>query len=192
MSKKAQHRITTEQLMDAKKLDASIKKLARQIYKDFHSGENLTILGIRTRGVTIADRIREILNKKYQTALGSGMLDITFYRDDLSKLGPNPTVRDSELPLSITGSTIILVDDVVYTGRTVRAALDEISDFGRPAQVKLAALVDRGLRELPIQPDYRAMKISSTPNQRIHVMLDEDDSEEQVVMETVSDESNSS
>lgn len=172
-----------EELLNAKQLQKALKDLADAIYREFPSPKGLVILGIRTRGVVLADRIRGMLEKKYGTSIGSGILDITFYRDDLSRLGPNPKVQGSDLPFDIHDANVILVDDVLYTGRTVRAALDEISDFGRPALIRLAILVDRGLREYPVQPDYCAVNAKTDPRQVVKVMLDETDDKDSVVLD---------
>ncbi len=176
---------TGKVLLSARQLKTAINKLAAEIIEEFPSPEQLVILGIRTRGIILADRIRAILEKKYKTTVHHGELDITFYRDDLSRLGPRPTVHGSTLPFDITDIDILLVDDVLFTGRTVRAALDEISDFGRPGMVRLVTLVDRGCRELPIQADYCALKLDTDENQRVHVMFEESDDDESVFLETV-------
>lgn len=171
-------------LLDKKQLASAIDKLASDIYKEFPTTARLVILGIRTRGVVLAERLRAILEKKYKKPVPIGLLDITFYRDDLSRHGPNPMVRGSELPFDIHDANIVLVDDVLFTGRTIRAAMDEISDFGRPALIRLAILVDRGLREYPIQPDYCALSQPTKPNEIVHVKLEETDDEDRVVLET--------
>lgn len=172
-------------LMDNQKVAKAIGDIALAIHKEFRTPSRLLLLGIRTRGVFLAERLQEVLEGLYEKEVPLGVLDITFYRDDLSTLGPNPMVRGSELPFDIHNAKVILVDDVLYTGRTIRAAMDEISDFGRPALIRLATLVDRGLREYPIQPDYCGLRIDTKPNQRVTVLLDEvDDVDDQVLIET--------
>ncbi len=170
-------------LLTSKDVKARIEELAARIQDEFRYPEALLLIGIRTRGVFLAERLKALLDLKYGQEVPTGVLDITFYRDDLSRLGPNPMVRGSELPFDIHDANIILVDDVLYTGRTIRAALDELADFGRPAFVRLAIMVDRGLREYPIQPDYCGLKISTTPEQHVVVMLEETDDEDKVVLE---------
>ncbi|MBI1293282.1 bifunctional pyr operon transcriptional regulator/uracil phosphoribosyltransferase PyrR [bacterium] len=171
-------------LMDCDQVADAIHLLAERIHAEFPSPRGLVVLGIRTRGVILAERIRARLEELYGESVASGVIDITFYRDDLSRHGPNPMVRGSEIPFDITDATIVLVDDVLYTGRTIRAAMDEITDFGRPALVRLATLVDRGLREYPIQPDYVSLSIKTTPSQVVHVLLDEVDDRDEVVLDT--------
>lgn len=172
-------------LMTSKQVKDGIKQLADAVVKEFPSPQGLVVLGIRTRGVTLATRLKEILDKKYKVDVATGVLDITFYRDDLSRLGPNPMVRGSDLPFDIHDANIVLVDDVLFTGRTVRAALDEISDFGRPAVVRLAIFVDRGMRELPIQADYCVLHVKTKEGQRVSVRFEETDSEDKVLLDEV-------
>ncbi len=181
---KAKAKSDSKTLMDSKALDKAVAKLASMIYKEFPSPNQLMLLGIRTRGVVLAERLRTTLEKKYKGTVATGVLDITFYRDDLSRHGPNPMVRGSELPFDIHDAFIVLVDDVLYTGRTIRAAMDEINDFGRPALIRLAILVDRGLREYPIQPDYCALRLPTKDDQVVHVLFEESDDEDKVVIET--------
>lgn len=175
-------------LMTAAQVKLAIKKLADEIAEEFPSPERLVLLGIRTRGVTLADRLHALLSKKYKKDIALGVLDITFYRDDLSRLGPNPMVHGSELPFDISDTNIVLIDDVLYTGRTVRAAMDEISDFGRPALVRLAIFVDRGLREYPIHPDYCALNAETKHGERISVRFIESDGEDKVLLDELPDE----
>ncbi len=174
---------TPRTLMSAKKLQEALGKLADAIHGEFPSPHGLAILGIRTRGVILAERLRPLLEERYGDIVAIGDLDITFYRDDLSRLTPDPTVRGSEIPFDVTGAVVVLVDDVLYTGRTIRAAMDEICDFGRPALIRLAVLVDRGLREYPIAPDYAALRIDTDPAQHVRVLLEETDDEDKVVLE---------
>lgn len=171
-------------LLDKAGVEKAITDLATSILAEFPTPNGLALLGIRTRGVILAERIKLILENLYGAHVATGAIDITFYRDDLSRIGPHPIVQGSEFPFDITDANVVLIDDVLFTGRTVRAALDEITDFGRPAIVRLATLVDRGMREYPIQPDYCGLRVSTTMKQQVHVHLDETDDEDSVILET--------
>src|SRR5437762_6696226 len=131
-----------------------VEQLASKIASAFKPGEMLNIVGIRTRGETLANRLTDSLRKQGFNRIGRGVLDITLYRDDLSEIGPRPLVRPTQINIDIDAQPLLLVDDVLFTGRSVRAAMDALSDFGRPSAIRLAVLVDRGGRELPIQPDF--------------------------------------
>ncbi len=169
-------------LMDAAEIEEALHRLAEEIVAFERRTDALMLVGIRTRGVPLARRLAEILKQRYGWDVPVGVLDITFYRDDLSRIAPNPVVRKSELPRDITGRVIVLVDDVLYTGRTVRAALDHLMDYGRPDRVRLAVLVDRGHRELPIQADYVGRTIPTERDEIIKVMLREVDGEDRVLL----------
>ena len=143
--------------------------------------ENLAIIGIRRRGVELASRIQKILQKK-GIEIPFGTLDITLYRDDLSTVGIHPVVRQTDIPFDLTGKDILLVDDVLFTGRTIRAALSEIIDFGRPRTVKLLVLIDRDHRELPIQPDFIGKFMETKNLQFIEVRLKELDGEDKILL----------
>ena len=159
-----------------------IARLASQIVESNPDLDNVLLVGIRRRGVPLAERLAAKIVELNGVAVATGALDITLYRDDLSTVGDRPIVNKTELPADVTGRTIILVDDVLYTGRTVRAALDELIDFGRPRRVQLAVLIDRGHRELPIQADYIGKTVSTKEEEIVKVMLPEFDEEEQVVV----------
>lgn len=173
---------SSTQLMDSTAMNRVISRLASEIVERNRGSEHVILIGIRRRGVPLAERIAEKITALEGSKPATGQLDITLYRDDLSTIGPRPVVNRTEIPRDITGRTLILVDDVLYTGRTVRAALDELADFGRPRKVELAVLVDRGHRELPIQADYVGMTVQTTDEQIIKVMFPEFDEEEQVLM----------
>lgn len=175
----------TKVLLTAAELRDGLRSLAEQIAAEFPDGSRLAIIGIRTRGAVLAEKVHALLQAKYGIPIGLGILDITFYRDDLSRLGPNPMVRGSELPFDIEGAQVVLVDDVLFTGRTARAALDELTDYGRPALVRLAIVVDRGMRELPIQADYVCVKVATTDKQRIRVMVEEIDESDGAHLDTM-------
>lgn len=180
------NKITKTTLMNEQEIDRAIESIAEEIVAEFQSPANLIVLGIRTRGAVIAERLRELLTEKFKVEVPAGILDITLYRDDLSTLGPQPMVRDSEINYDLTGARIILVDDVLFTGRTIRAAMDEIVDFGRPAMIRLAVLIDRGCHEYPIRADYVGKTVETTLEQRVLVQLDEIDAQESVILATKS------
>jgi len=138
------------------------------------------LVGIQRRGVELANRLAKLIERSQDVSIPLGKLDITLYRDDLSAIGPRPRVGETSLPGEIAGASVVLVDDVLYTGRTVRAALDELADFGRPRRILLAVLVDRGGRELPIQPDIVGLEVKTAPDDRIDVGVAELDGKDLV------------
>src|SRR6185503_14505196 len=149
-----------------------IEELAARVAAGFDPVRPLNIVGIRTRGETLAQRLTALLQQRGFAQIGRGVLDITLYRDDLSEFGPRPMVRPTKIEIDIDGKPLLLVDDVLFTGRSVRAAMDALSDFGRPSAVRLAVLVDRGGRELPIQPDFVGITLSDVPrDHRVNVHL---------------------
>ena len=170
------------QVMDADRMSRALTRISHEILERNRGTSDLALIGIRTRGVPLARRIAHTLHGINHEEVPTGALDITLYRDDLSTIGPRPVVNRTDIPDNITDRTIVLVDDVLYTGRTVRAALDELVDFGRPRRVELAVLIDRGHRELPIQADYVGKYVQTTDSEIIKVMLSEYDEEEQVVL----------
>lgn len=169
-------------LMSAQDIERALDRIALQILERNLSLHDLVIVGIHTGGVFLADRLHRIIEKREKMTLSAGSLDITLYRDDWSRVSQNPIVRKTDIPFEVEGKTMILVDDVVYTGRTIRAALDAVMDFGRPSSIQLAALVDRGGRELPIQPDFIGMKVKVGSSQHVHVLLQEDEGSDEVVL----------
>jgi len=170
------------QIMDAAGIDRAISVLASQIVERNVGTSDLLLVGIRRRGVPLAERIAARIEQLENDRPPTGQLDITLYRDDLSTIGPRPVVNRTDIPEDVTDRNIVLVDDVLYTGRTVRAALDELVDFGRPRRVELAVLIDRGHRELPIQADYVGKYVQTSDSEIIKVMLSDYDEEEQVVL----------
>ena len=170
------------ELMDAERLSRALARIAHQIVERRRDAEGLVLVGVRTRGVPLARRLARLVAEAGAPPPPVGALDITLYRDDLTTVAPQPVLRGTEIPGSIDGRTVVLVDDVLYTGRTVRAALDEIIDFGRPARIKLAVLVDRGHRELPICPDYVGQMITTTRDESVQVLLQEDDGADRVLL----------
>lgn len=171
-----------EQLMSAEELKSNLAAMAQSLAAMITDPAEAVILGIRTRGALIAQRIHKILALEREWMLPVGILDITLYRDDLSQLASHPLVRKTQLDFDVTGKMILLIDDVIYTGRTIRSAIDEIIDFGRPKAIRLAVLVDRGGREYPIQPDIAALTVQTTTQQTVKVFLNEIDGEEKVVL----------
>ena len=169
-------------VMTAGDVNRVLARMASQIVENNPDLSGVLLLGIRRRGVPLAERIAARIKEMDGVAVATGALDITLYRDDLTTVADRPVINKTELPANITGKTIILVDDVLYTGRTIRAALDELIDFGRPRRVQLAVLIDRGWRELPIQADYIGKSVTTTEAEIIKVMLPEFDETEQVLL----------
>ena len=170
------------QLMSASEIDRTLVRLAHEIVERNNGSEGLVFVGIRRRGVPLASRLAQKISEIEKVATPVGILDITFYRDDLSTVDQKPVVQKSVLPFSVKDKTVIMVDDVLYTGRTTRAALDALVDQGRPRRVELCVLIDRGLRELPIQANYIGRVIQTTDNEVIEVRLHEVDNEDRVMM----------
>lgn len=174
--------VEKSKIMDAARMKRALSRLASEIVEENHGADNLYIVGIRRRGVPLAEKIAEKIEQLEGTKPLYGIIDITLYRDDLSTVGANPIVNRTELTADIENKKIILVDDVLYTGRTIRAAMDQLMDFGRPNRVQLAVLIDRGKehRELPIQADYIGKTVPTKKSEIIKVMLKEFDDEESV------------
>jgi pyrimidine operon attenuation protein/uracil phosphoribosyltransferase len=172
-------------VMDADRVSRSLTRIAHEILERNRGVENLALVGIRARGVPLAARIAAALKDLTGTDVPTGSLDITLYRDDLMRhaVGPQPVIRRTEIPFSIDDRLILLVDDVLYTGRTIRAALDALIDFGRPRAIQLVALVDRGHRELPIRADYVGRNIPTSQQQSVQVRLVELDGRDEVEVE---------
>jgi pyrimidine operon attenuation protein / uracil phosphoribosyltransferase len=170
------------QLMSASEIDRTLVRLAHEIVERNNGCEDVVFVGIRRRGVPLAERLARKIGEIEKAAPPVGTLDITFYRDDLSTIDQKPVVQESTLPFSVEGMKVILVDDVLYTGRTTRAALDALLEYGRPRRVELCALIDRGHRELPIQADYVGRVVQTSDSEVIEVRLREIDGEERVVL----------
>ena len=169
------------EVLDARALERTLKRMADEITELNGGTDELIIVGIQRRGVQLAARLAKIIEERESVAVRRGSLDITLYRDDLQTVGPRPVVGPTHLPWAIDDKHVVIVDDVLYTGRTVRAALDELADFGRPARIGLAVLVDRGGRELPIHADIVGKKLDVTGNDRIDVLVSELDGKDAVV-----------
>jgi len=173
----------TVKIMTDKAIERSLTRLSHEIIEKNNGIENVCIIGIRTRGATIADRIANILKQITDTEIPVGIIDITLYRDDLQEKFDQPLVQKTEILFNVAGKTIILIDDVLYTGRTVRSALDAITDLGRPESIQLAVLIDRGHRELPIAADYTGREVPTTSKERVEVRLKEHDGKEEVIID---------
>lgn len=168
--------------MDADDIERTLNRLVYEIVERNKGSKNLAVVGIRTRGEFLAKRIAEKISKLENNQIPVGILDITFYRDDVRLKLRQPEVKTTEINFSIDDKNIILVDDVLFTGRTVRAALDELMDFGRPKTVQLVVLIDRGNRELPIQADFVGRRVKTSLNEEIRVKLREVDGEDSVIL----------
>ncbi len=170
------------QVLDESALERALTRIAHEILERNGGADDLAFVGLRTRGVTLAQRLAAGIARIDGAALPVGALDITLYRDDLDMRGA-PVVRGTDIPFSIKGKTVILVDDVLFTGRTIRAALDALIDLGRPKSIQLATLIDRGHRELPIRPDYVGKNLPTSRRESVAVRLREHDGEDRVVIE---------
>lgn len=163
-------------LLDQDAVERILARMAREIVERNDGIGNLVLLGIQRRGVQLAERIRETIEREEGGRIPAGALDITLYRDDLATVGPRPVVGESSLPMEgVDDRTVVVIDDVLYSGRTARAAMNELMDWGRPARIVLCVLVDRGGRELPIQPDIVGRVVTVLPGQRIDVRVPEVD-----------------
>ncbi len=167
-------------LMDHKDLERTVTRLSHEIIEHNKGTENLCVIGIRTRGVYIGQRIKNKISEIESTAIPFGILDVTLYRDDFKF--KQPQVHVTDIPFEIDGKNLVLVDDVLFTGRTVRSALDALMDFGRPATIQLAVLVDRGHRELPIRPDFVGKNYPTSHGEEIRVKVIEEDDENAVFL----------
>jgi pyrimidine operon attenuation protein/uracil phosphoribosyltransferase len=170
--------------MDPETMQRALMRIAHEILEKNRGTQDLCIVGIRTRGAVLAERVNACIRNIEGNAVPVGILDITLYRDDLTMIATQPVVRETLIEFDITGKKVVLVDDVLFTGRTIRSALDALIDFGRPANIQLAVLVDRGHRELPIRADYVGKNIPTSIDQNVQVLLKEtDNKDDQVVVE---------
>ena len=172
-------------VLDADRIARTLTRIAHEIVERNRGVDGLALVGVRTRGVHLARRLARTLREITGQDVPTGALDITLYRDDLMRqsVGPQPLVRKTEIPFSIDDRTILLVDDVLYTGRTTRAALDALIDFGRPLGIQLIVLVDRGHRELPIKADYVGKNLPTSPEESVQVCLEETDDRDEVILQ---------
>ena len=174
--------IPKSKIMDEDGIRRAVTRIAHEIVEKNKGTQDLVLIGIRTRGVPLAERIHKRISEFEDVNIPLGLLDITLYRDDLSTINIQPIVHETRVPFTIDGKTVILVDDVLYTGRTVRAALDALIDLGRPQRIQLAVLIDRGHRELPIRADYVGKNVPTSNKEIISVCLGETDQIEEVLL----------
>lgn len=173
------------QIMNPEDVARGLIRIAHQILERNRGARGVILVGIRRRGAPLAQRIAGIIEEIEGTEVPVGILDITLYRDDLQLVAKQPVVGKTEMPTGVDGKVVVLVDDVLFTGRTVRAAMDEIMDFGRPKAIQLAVLIDRGHRELPIRADYVGKNVPTSARETITVMVKEDDGEDKVTVEEI-------
>ena len=184
-------------MLDAESIERTLTRIAHELIEQADDLERVALVGIHCRGVPIAERLRKLIAERAGVEVDLGVIDITFYRDDVQVRGgeaplhPQPVVRATSLDFPLEGKTCILVDDVLYTGRTIRAAIEALFDYGRPERVQLAVLVDRGHRELPIRPDYVGKNLPTSRRERIEVHLAEVDGEDSVLLIPAPDEEGS-
>jgi pyrimidine operon attenuation protein/uracil phosphoribosyltransferase len=184
-------RDTTREILDADALARTLARLAHELIERADDLERVALVGVHTRGVPLARRLQELVAERSRVELALGAVDISFHRDDVlvrgreAPLHTQPVVRGTELDFLLEGTTCVLVDDVLFTGRTIRAAIDALLDYGRPERVQLAVLVDRGHRELPIRPDYVGKNLPTALGERVRVELEEIDGIDRVLLETI-------
>jgi pyrimidine operon attenuation protein/uracil phosphoribosyltransferase len=176
------HEAIKLKVMDEENIRRALYRLSHEITERNKGVSDLILVGIRTRGVPLAYRLAQFIKEHEAAEIPVGLLDITFYRDDLSLVANQPVLHRTEIPINITNKKLVLVDDVLYTGRTVRAALDALMDLGRPELIQLAVLIDRGHRELPIRADFIGKNVPTSKREVIHVRLKETDHEDQVLI----------
>ena len=176
----SQSKSSASTVLDARALGRTLRRMADEIVEINDGTDGLVIVGIQRRGVQLAERIVALIAEREKVNVPQGALDITLYRDDLQTVGPRPVVGPTNIPVDIDGKHVVIVDDVLYTGRTVRAALDELADFGRPRRIALAVVIDRGGRELPIAPDVVGKVVEVLPGRRVDVLVKELDGEDAV------------
>jgi len=171
---------TISRILDDKAMGRALQRMASEIVERCGGVDSVVLVGIQRRGVELAARLAQLIERTEGQSVPLGKLDITLYRDDLQSIGPRPKVGVTDLPREIDGQTVVIVDDVLYTGRTIRAALDELADFGRPRRILLCLLDDRGGRELPIHPDIVGSTVTTGPDERVDVSITERDGEDAV------------
>jgi pyrimidine operon attenuation protein/uracil phosphoribosyltransferase len=170
-------------IMNGDQMQKTLERLAYEVLERLPDFSRLALIGIQRRGVDLARRIKHTLEQKIKTQLDLGKLDINLYRDDWTNLTSTPSINSTDIQFDLRGKDIILVDDVLFTGRTIRAALEAILDFGRPRSIKLLVLIDRGHRELPIHADFVGKKVNTSRQELVHVLTKEHDGEDRVILE---------
>jgi len=173
------HSVHTRTLLDSAAIARALDRISREVVELAGGTDHLALVGIQRRGVELAERIARLIAQEEGADVPRGAMDITLYRDDLQTVGPRPIVGETRIPFDVEGLCVVIVDDVLYTGRTVRAALDQLADFGRPSRIGLAVLVDRGERELPIQADIIGESVTA-PGKRVDVLVSEVDGRDAV------------
>ena len=174
-------------ILNSLDISRAVSRISHEILERNQGPENLALVGIRTRGVALAQRLKDKIQDIENVTVDYGVLDITLYRDDLTVGIQKPELKKTDISFTLEGKSIVLCDDVLFTGRTIRAAIDALMDFGRPSSVQLAVLIDRGHRELPIRPDYVGKNIPTDKSNRIQVLMNEEDGEDKVVIQEPSD-----
>lgn len=167
-------------LLDDRAIARALTRMASELVERCHGTSDMVLVGIQRRGVELAQRLARLVEGQEGRAIPCGKLDITLYRDDLQAIGARPVIGETDLPVDLDGRTVVIVDDVLHTGRTIRAALDELADFGRPRRILLCVLVDRGGRELPIQPDIVGVRQETSGEDRVDVLVRELDGRDAV------------
>ena len=170
------------EILDRKQMVRTLRRMAGEVIEVNRGTDGLLLIGIRTRGVPLAEALAAEIKRMEGVEVPVGVLDITLYRDDLSTIAPQPVVKETHLPTTLSDSSVVLCDDVLFTGRTIRAALDALVDFGRPRAVRLAVLIDRGHRELPIKADIVGREVPTSPNEVVEVRFQAVDGEDAVVI----------
>jgi pyrimidine operon attenuation protein / uracil phosphoribosyltransferase len=169
-------------ILDAPSVERTVLRMAHEILEKNKGTEGLCLIGIQTRGVILANRLKKAIADIAKSEVPTGLLDINLYRDDLTKVSEQPVIHKTEINFDLDGKIVVLVDDVLYTGRTIRSALDALIDFGRPKRIELAVLIDRGHRELPIRADFVGKNIPTSEDERVYVHFSETDQKEEVVV----------
>ncbi len=172
--------LSKEIILDAAAIAEALDRMSREIVSLAGGTDRLALIGIQRRGAELADRLVEIISGREGVTVPRGVMDITLYRDDLQTIGPRPVIGETDIAFNLDGRCVVIIDDVLYTGRTVRAALDQLADFGRPARIGLAVLVDRGGRELPIQADIVGKSVAAAHGDRVDVLVTELDGRDAV------------
>jgi len=170
------------QILDGPGISRALTRIAHEILERNKGTDGVVLVGLRSRGIELARRLSRKIKEIERVEVPVGALDVTLYRDDLGKVGVQPVVRKTEIPFTVDGRKVILVDDVLYTGRTIRAAMDSLMDLGRPRLIQLAVLVDRGHRELPVRADYVGKNVPTSQQEQVQVLLEEEDGVDRVVI----------